>query len=87
VTGLNIGASYKNFDFSAFFYASVGNKVINYVRYWTDFPQVWDAAMSKDAALHSFGQPGWNGKTPILERGGTFSTTDQFNSDYMESGS
>jgi len=87
VTGLNIGASYKNFDFSAFFYASVGNKVINYVRYWTDFPQVWDAAMSKDAALHSFGQPGWNGKTPILERGGTFSTTDQFNSYYMESGS
>jgi TonB-linked SusC/RagA family outer membrane protein len=87
VAGINLAASYKGFDFSAFFYASVGNKVINYVRYWTDFPQVWDAAMSKDAALHSFGLPGWNGKTPILERGGTFSTTDQFSSYYMESGS
>lgn len=87
VAGLNIGASYRGFDFSAFFYASIGSKVINYVRYWTDFPQVFDAAMSKDAALHSFGLPGANGRTPILERGGNFSTSDQFNSYYMEGGS
>jgi hypothetical protein len=87
VAGLNIGASYKGFDFSAFFYASIGSKVINYVRYWTDFPQVFDAAMSKDAALHSFGLPGANGRTPILERGGNFSTSDNFNSYYMEGGS
>ena len=85
--GLNIGASYKNFDFSAFFYASVGNDVINYVKYWTDFPQVFDAAMSKDAALHSFGLPGANGKTPILERSANFSNTTVFNSYYMENGS
>ncbi|HTI08420.1 MAG TPA: TonB-dependent receptor [Puia sp.] len=87
VAGLNIAASYKNFDFSAFFYASVGNKVINYVKYWTDFPQVFDAALSKDAALHSFGMPGANGKTPILERSANFSNSTQFNSYYQESGS
>ncbi|MHA4811915.1 SusC/RagA family TonB-linked outer membrane protein [Flavitalea flava] len=86
-TGLSIGASYKGFDFSTFFYASVGNDVINYVKYWTDFPQVFDAAMSKDAALHSFGQPGWNGKTPILERSANFSNTTVFNSYYKENGS
>jgi len=35
--GINLNASYKNFDFTAFFNGSYGNKVINYVRYWTDF--------------------------------------------------
>jgi TonB-linked SusC/RagA family outer membrane protein len=87
VVGLNIAASYRNFDFSAFFYASVGNKDINYVKYWTDFPQVFDAAVSKDAALHSFGLPGANGRTPILERSANFSNSTQFNSYYLESGS
>jgi len=86
-TGLSISASYKGFDFSTFFYASVGNDVINYVKYWTDFPQVFDAAMSKDAALHSYGMPGWNGKTPKLERSANFSNTTVFNSYYKESGS
>ncbi len=51
--GLNLGFNYKNFDLSAFFYASVGNKVINYVRYWTDFPQVFAGAVSVDAATNS----------------------------------
>jgi TonB-linked SusC/RagA family outer membrane protein len=87
VAGINLAASYKNFDFSAFFYANVGNKVINYVKYWTDFPQVFGAAMSKDAALHSFGLPGANGKTPILETNANFSNTTVFNSYYQESGS
>lgn len=86
-TGINLAISYKNFDFSTFLYASVGNDVINYVKYWTDFPQVFDAAMSKDAALHSFGMPGANGRTPILERSANFSNTTVFNSYYMENGS
>ncbi|MDB5232698.1 MAG: TonB-dependent receptor plug [Chitinophagaceae bacterium] len=51
--GLNLGVNYKNFDLSAFFYGSVGNKVINYVRYWTDFPQVFAGAVSKEAATNS----------------------------------
>ncbi|MDQ2721352.1 MAG: TonB-dependent receptor [Bacteroidota bacterium] len=52
-TGLNLTVNYKNFDLSAFLYASVGNKVINYVRYWIDFPQVFDGALSKDAVYNS----------------------------------
>jgi hypothetical protein len=51
--GLNLSATYKGFDLSAFFYASVGNDVINYVRFWADFPQVWDGAISKDAVYNS----------------------------------
>ena len=60
---------------------------MNYVKYWTDFPQVFDAQVSKTAALHSFGLPGANGKTPILERSANFSNTTVPNSYYLENGS
>ncbi|MEP6513340.1 MAG: SusC/RagA family TonB-linked outer membrane protein, partial [Parafilimonas sp.] len=52
-SGLFISLNYKNFDFSTFLYASVGNDVINYVRYWKDFPAVFDGAVSKDAVYNS----------------------------------
>jgi len=45
-TGLNLGASYRNFDFYMFLYASVGNDVLNQVRASTDFPQTFDVAIS-----------------------------------------
>ncbi|HKP32838.1 MAG TPA: TonB-dependent receptor, partial [Chitinophagaceae bacterium] len=85
--GLNLGVTYKSFDVSTFFYASVGNDVINYVRYWTDFPQVFDGAVSKDAVYNSWTPTNTNAKVPRLERGANFSTTTQFNSYYMEDGS
>lgn len=62
-TGLNLSITYKGFDLSTFLYASVGNKDINYVRYWTDFPQVFEGAVSLDAVnnsamlVNSSGQP------------------------------
>jgi TonB-linked SusC/RagA family outer membrane protein len=85
--GFNIDASWKNFDFSAFFYSSVGNDVVNYVRYWTDFPQVFDGAVSKDAVYNSWTPTHTNAKVPRLERGATFSNTTQFTSYYLENGS
>lgn len=51
--GLNITLGYKNFDFSTFFYASVGNDILNNVRGSTDFPQQFGNAMSTRVALHS----------------------------------
>ncbi len=85
--GLNLGVNYKNFDFSTFLYASVGNDVLNYVRYWTDFPQVFDAAISKDAVYNSWTPQNTKAKVPRLERSSNFSTTQQFNSYYLENGS
>ncbi len=35
--GLNINLAYKNWDMSMFFQGSQGNKLINYVRRWTEF--------------------------------------------------
>ena len=63
ISGLNLAISYRNWDISTFLYASVGNKDINYVRYWTDFPQVFSGAVSKDAfdnsamLVNASGQP------------------------------
>lgn len=85
--GLNIALNYKNFDFSTFLYASVGNDVLNYVRYWTDFPQVFEGAVSRDAVYNSWTPQNPDAKVPILERSSNFSTTQQFNSYYLENGS
>lgn len=85
--GLNLGVNFKNFDFSTFLYASVGNDVINYVRYWTDFPSVFDGAISKDAVYNSWTPDRPNAKVPRLERTANFSTSTQFSSYYLENGS
>ena len=85
--GLNLAATYKKFDLGLFFYSSVGNDAVNYVRFWTDFPQVWDGAISKDAVYNSWTPANPNAKVPRLERSATFSTTNNFTSYYMEDGS
>lgn len=35
--GLNLNAGYKNFELTVFFQGVNGNKIFNYVKYWTDF--------------------------------------------------
>lgn len=85
--GLNLGASYKNFDFSAFFYGSQGNKVINYVRWWTDFFPSFQGAKSKDALYNSWTPTRTGGTTPIVENVSNFSNNGTPNSYYMEDGS
>jgi TonB-linked SusC/RagA family outer membrane protein len=37
VAGLNLGLSYKSFDFTAFFYSTIGNEIFNNTKYFTDF--------------------------------------------------
>ena len=69
-----------------FVYASVGAKAINYIRYWTDFPQVFDGAVSKDALYNSWTPTHTDARVPRLEHAANFSTTGQFNSYYMENG-
>jgi len=53
VAGLNISVSYKNFDFFTLLYTSVGNKVYNVVKQTTDFPQVFNNAISTRIATQS----------------------------------
>jgi TonB-linked SusC/RagA family outer membrane protein len=51
--GLNITVTYKNFDFYTFFYAQVGNEIINNVKTSTDFPQAFPNQMSTAVATNS----------------------------------
>jgi len=51
--GLNITVNYKNFDFYTFFYAQVGNDIINNVKSSTDFPQGFSNQISTNVALNS----------------------------------
>jgi TonB-linked SusC/RagA family outer membrane protein len=87
--GFNINASYKNFDFNAFFYGVYGNKVVNYVKYWTDFPQVFDGNVSANVISDSW-QPGADNShatIPILSRVANLGNTAAFTSYYVENGS
>ena len=85
--GLNINLGYKNFDFSTFFYANVGNDVINQVRASVDFPQQFDVAISKDAVYNSWKPDRPNARVARLERSANFSNIAVFNSYLMEDGS
>jgi hypothetical protein len=78
--GLSLGATYKNFDLGLFWYANVGNDIINQVRASTDFPQQFDVAISKDAVYNSWRPDRPNAKVPILERSANFSNITAFSS-------
>jgi TonB-dependent starch-binding outer membrane protein SusC len=85
--GLNLGAQYKNFDFSTFFYGSFGNDVINYVRYWTDFYPSFQGVKSLNALNNSWLPTRTATNIPIAENDASFSTNQVPNSYYREDGS
>jgi TonB-linked SusC/RagA family outer membrane protein len=85
--GLNIGATFKNFDFNMFLYGSQGNDIWNQVKWWTDFYPNFIGAKSKTALHDSWTPENRNATAPIQEAGGTFSTTNVPNSYYVENGS
>jgi TonB-dependent starch-binding outer membrane protein SusC len=84
--GLNIGLTYKNFDFSTFFYGVFGNDVLNYVRFGLDFfpgPQ----AKSKRLLYDSWTPDHKNASVAINENVTNFSNTAVPNSYGIENGS
>ena len=85
--GINANGNFKDFDFTVLFYGSYGNEVINYVRYWTDMWATFQGAKSIDLLYNSWTPSNLNPKAPILENKATFSTTNNPNSWYKESGS
>jgi len=85
--GLNLGVTYKNWTFSAFFYGSQGNDDYNEVRYWTDFYGSFPVTKSKDALYNSWTPDNPNAKLPVLELSGNQSTINAANSYFVEDGS
>lgn len=85
--GLNLGATYKKFDFSIFFYGTQGNDIWNNVRWWTDFNANFQGAKSRTALYDSWTPDNHNAKAPIQETVGSFSSANVPNSYFVENGS
>lgn len=70
VGGLNFALEYKGFDLSGQFFGSYGNKMVNYVRRFTDFVQ-FNGGRSYDRLYNSWGSPylsdNAKAKLPIAE--------------------
>ena len=85
--GLNISFSYKNFDFSTFFFGSYGNDIFNNTLYFTDFPDFFKGAIRKEVALNSWTPTNTNTSIPKLSTTGGFSTDGVVNSYFLSKGS
>ncbi len=85
--GLNLGATYKSFDFGIFFYGVQGNDIWNNLKWWHDFYTNFQGAKSNTALYDSWTPQNHNATAPIQENTGSFSTTNVPNSYYVEKGS
>ena len=85
--GLNLGANYKNFDVSMFFYGSVGNEIFNYNRWWLDFWPSFQNQKSKDLLYNSWTPTRTDTNVPKASNKSNFSTNTQSVSYYVENGS
>ncbi|WP_026769139.1 TonB-dependent receptor [Asinibacterium sp. OR53] len=82
--GLNLNFGYKNWDLTVFGQGSQGNKIFNYVRYWTDF-NTFQGNRSKDILYNSWKKQGDIAKLPRLNSGDA--TSQQVSSYFIEDGS
>ncbi len=85
--GINIGLSYKNFDFSTYIYTSLGNDIFNMSKWFTDFFGTFEGSgkgiRAKDSWTPALGD---NAKAPIWESASNISTSGAENSWYVENG-
>ncbi len=88
--GLNLGATYKNFSFTAFLFWNQGNEIYNYTKYYTDM-RVFVGGVSTRVLNDSWTPTNTNAKLPALgvgaSNGLTSFTSSTSNSYYVENGS
>jgi TonB-linked SusC/RagA family outer membrane protein len=85
--GLNLSFSYKNFDFSAFFFGSQGNDIYNQTLYYTDFPDFFKGGIRREAAVNSWTAENTDAKIPALRIAGSQWTDGVTNSYFISDGS
>jgi len=85
--GFNFTLRYKNFDFGGYAYASVGNKIFNVSRWFTDFYPSFAGAAISDRVKDSWTPTNTGATIPIFESASNFSTNTQSSSFYVENGS
>jgi TonB-dependent starch-binding outer membrane protein SusC len=85
--GVNFTLTYKGFDLSAYLYTSIGNKIFNFSKWYTDFYPSFSGAAIAERVKNSWSPTNTGATTPIFETASNFSTNTQSNSFYVESGS
>ncbi len=96
--GLNLGANYKQFDFSTILFGSQGNQALNYVKYWTDFVGTFVGGKSRvlldawsptnpTAPRDQWTVSNPSATVPVAEAANTDSNSGQVNSYYVEDAS
>lgn len=89
--GLNLGLSFRNFDFSTFLYGSFGNEIMDVTKGLTDIfagipGAAANTAKSKRALYQSWTPQRLNAKSPIAENSFNFSNLGAVNSFLLEDG-
>ncbi|MFD2934709.1 SusC/RagA family TonB-linked outer membrane protein [Spirosoma flavum] len=85
--GLTLSLTYKGFDMSTYLYASVGNKIFNMSKWFTDFYPSFSGAAISSRVKDSWTPTHMNTTQPIFEDVSNFSTNTVPNSFYVENGS
>ena len=84
--GLNLGLTYKGFDLTVFLYGVAGNQIVNYRKWWTDFPTSFQGRKSTDALYNSWTPTNTGATTPIATTISNISTNQGANSYYVQDG-
>lgn len=85
--GANFRVVWKNFDVETYLYTSLGNKIFNVSRWFTDFYPSFTGAAVSARVKNSWTPQNTNTTQPIFESTSNFSTNTQSNSWYVEDGS
>lgn len=85
--GLTFTLRYMNFDLVAYGYTSLGNKIFNVSKWFTDFYPSFQGAAISERVKDSWTPTNLGATTPIFESASNFSTNTQSNSFYVEDGS
>ncbi|GAB2637856.1 TonB-dependent receptor [Emticicia sediminis] len=85
--GVNFTLTYKGFDLQAYLYTSLGNKIFNVSKWFTDFYPSFSGAAISERVKESWTPQNTGATIPIFETASNFSTNTQASSFYVENGS
>jgi TonB-dependent starch-binding outer membrane protein SusC len=85
--GLNFKITYKNLEVLSYFYTSIGNKIFNISKRFTDFYPLFAGSAISERVKDSWTPQNTGAKIPIFEANDGFSTGSQSSDFYVEDGS
>jgi TonB-dependent starch-binding outer membrane protein SusC len=85
--GLNFSLFYKGFDLNTYMYTSIGNKIFNISKRFTDFYPLFAGSAIAERVKDTWSPTNTGAKAPIFEANDGFSTGAQSSDFYVEDGS